>query len=297
MNRHQPQFNWPEIRDDDPRLYLSQSEKQAAEPAWISGFFADVKRQPQADAGLDTQLLHGENVLKVETGNGWAKIQARRNGYVGWILEDVLGEGERSPSHHVSVPRTFLYPGPDMKLPRSGYRSLGSGAVVVGKAETRGTRYAILDSGEAIIEDHLVAVGNHAEDYVSVAETLLRTPYLWGGSTAFGIDCSGLVSLAMQMAGIDVLRDSDMQAATIGEPVAIDPDWSNLWRGDLVFWRGHVAIAQGEIGGLQHLLHANGHTMDVTSEPADEAVRRIAHLYETPIGVRRPASLGKVASS
>ena len=159
-------------------------------------------------------------------------------------------------------------------------------------AETRGTQYAILDSGEVVIANHLVEAGNHSTDYVSVAETLLRTPYLWGGSTAFGIDCSGLVSLAMQMAGIDVLRDSDMQAATIGEPVAIRPDWGDLKRGDLLFWRGHVAIAQGEIGGQQHMLHANGHTMDVASEPVAEAVLRIEHLYEKPIGVRRPARLG-----
>ena len=292
MNRHAPSTGWPQLGSDDPRLHLSEAEKQAAEPAWIARFFADLKRVPEAGAGLDTQILHGENVLKVDSANGWTKIQARRNGYVGWVPDDALSEGERIPTHFVSVPRTFLYPGPDMKLPRSGYRSLGSGVVVTERAETRGTQYAILDSGEAVIVSHLVEVGDPAADYVSVAETLLRTPYLWGGSTAFGIDCSGLVSLAMQMAGIDVLRDSDMQAATIGEPVAICPDWSDLKRGDLLFWRGHVAIAQGEIGGQQHMLHANGHTMDVASEPVAEAVLRIEHLYEKPIGVRRPARLG-----
>lgn len=292
MNSHTPSLNWPQLREDDPRLHLSEAEKQVARPVWVARFFVDLKRKPDPDAALDTQILHGENLLKVESANGWAKIQARRNRYVGWVAEDALSEGERTPTHFVSVPRTFLYPGADMKLPRSGYRSLGSGVVVADRVETRGTHYAILDSGEAVIDSHVVAAGDHAADYVSVAETLLRTPYLWGGGTAFGIDCSGLVSLAMQMAGMDVLRDSDMQAATIGEPVAIRPDWSDLKRGDLVFWRGHVAIAQGEIGGQQHVLHANGHTMDVASEPADEAVLRIEHLYEKPIGVRRPERLG-----
>ena len=292
MSSHTPSPNWPDLRKDDPRLHLSGAEKQVAEPAWVSSFFVDLKRKPDPEAGLDTQILHGENLLKVESANGWAKIQAKRNSYVGWVREDALSAGTRVPTHFVSVPRTFIYPGPDMKLPRSGYRSLGSGVVVMDHAETRGTQYAILDSGEVVIANHLVEAGNHAADYVSVAETLLRTPYLWGGSTAFGIDCSGLISLAMQMAGMDVLRDSDMQAATIGEPVAIRSDWSDLKRGDLIFWRGHVAIAQGKIGGTQHILHANGHTMDVASEPAQEAVLRIEHLYEKPIGVRRPARLG-----
>ena len=292
MNKPATSPGWPQLREDDPRLHLSGAEKQAAQPAWVTRFFVDLKRKLDPEAGLDTQILHGENVFKVETVDGRAKIQARRNGYVGWVPEDALSEGEHAPTHFISVPRTFLYPGADMKLPRSGYRSLGSGVVVTDRAETRGTHYTILDSGEAVIANHLAAAGDHAADYVSVAETLLRTPYLWGGSTAFGIDCSGLVSLAMQMAGMDVLRDSDMQAATIGKPVAIRPDWSDLKRGDLVFWRGHVAIAQGEIGGEQHLLHANGHTMDVTSEPAAAAVLRIEHLYEKPIGVRRPECLG-----
>jgi len=292
MNGPTPSPGWPQLREDDPRLHLSAVERQAAQPVWVARFFVDLQRKPGPEAGLDTQILHGENLLKVESADGWAKIQARRNRYVGWVPEDALSEGERAPTHFISVPRTFLYPGADMKLPRSGYRSLGSGVVVTDRAETRGTHYTILDSGEAVIANHLAAAGDHAADYVSVAETLLRTPYLWGGSTAFGIDCSGLVSLAMQMAGMDVLRDSDMQAATIGKPVAIRPDWSDLKRGDLVFWRGHVAIAQGEIGGEQHLLHANGHTMDVTSEPAAAAVLRIEHLYEKPIGVRRPECLG-----
>ena len=99
------------------------------------------------------------------------------------------------------MPRTFLYPGPDLKLPRSGELSMGSRSTVTGDAETRGTRYALLASGEALIASHLAPVGEHADDYVAVAETLLNTPYLWGGATGFGIDCSGLVQLSMRMAG------------------------------------------------------------------------------------------------
>src|SRR5690606_30732402 len=106
-----------------------------------------------------------------------------------------LGDRADEPTHVVSAPRSFLYPGPDLKLPRAGELSLGSSVTVRDFAETRGTRYALLSTGEAIISGHLRPVAEVSDDYVAVAEQLLMTPYLWGGSTAFGIDCSGLVQL------------------------------------------------------------------------------------------------------
>ena len=84
----------------------------------------------------------------------------------------------------VSAPRSFLYPGPDLKFPRLGELSLGSSVTVRDFAETRGTRYALLSTGEAMISGHLRPAGEISHDYVAVAETLLMTPYLWGGSTA-----------------------------------------------------------------------------------------------------------------
>ena len=161
---------------------------------------------------------------------------------------------------------------------------MGSSVAVVDFAETRGTRYALLASGEALVAGHLEPVGSQAQDYVAIAEKFIDTPYLWGGTTAFGIDCSGLVQLAMRMTGRDVLRDSDMQAATIGAPIEPGPGFSGLERGDLVFWKGHVAIMTDP----EAMIHANGHTMLVSREGLKEAVDRIGYLYGGPTGFRRP---------
>lgn len=267
-----------------------------ASRAVVSAYLVDLKSSPSPDGGLDAQLLCGDPVSILETRGEWAKVHApfdlstsvNNPGYVGWVLASGLANEFVEPTHVVTAPRTFLYPGPDMKLPRTGYRSMGSRLTVVGEAQTRGTDYCLLSSGEAVVARHLAPVGQHAADYATVAESLLRTPYLWGGNTAFGIDCSGLVQLAMRMAGRPVMRDTDMQAATLGEPVDLGGDWQKLKRGDLVFWRGHVAIAQGDIDGEAHLVHANGYSMDVTSEPAKQAIERIAFLFELPTGVRRP---------
>ena len=175
-----------------------------------------------------------------------------------------------------------------MKLPHRGMRSMGNALCVVDEIETRGTKYAILKSGDAVVSDHIRPVGEHATDYVSVAETMLHTPYLWAGTTAFGLDCSGFVKLAKLMSGSHILRDSDMQAATAGDEIDPGSQFEFIERGDLIFWRGHVGICQGlDDNGIQMIIHANGHSMDVTSEPLMDAIDRIAYLYEKPLGVRR----------
>lgn len=274
----------PDLADDRLRGEVAAERFVAGRPARIVAAVADIRRAPAMDSGLDTQALLGDDVRVFERAGGWAWIQAERDGYVGYVAETMLGTQGSLQTHLVSAPRTFLYPGPDMKLPRSGELSMGSAVTVTGYAETRGTRYALLHSGEAVIAGHLRPAGEVAPDYVAVAETLLNTPYLWGGASAFGIDCSGLVQLSMRMAGKRVLRDTDMQAESIGEPLQPGPGFSGLRRGDLVFWKGHVAI----MTDAENAIHANGHTMLVSRERLSDAVQRIGYLYGGPTGFSRP---------
>ncbi|TPL80369.1 NlpC/P60 family protein [Mesorhizobium sp. B2-3-13] len=282
----------------DPRLHAFRSDLAdarlkgevaadrfvAGRPARISVPVADIRKAPALDSGVNTQALFGDDVLVFENREGWAWIQAERDGYVGYVADAMLGERDHAPTHIISVPRTFLYPGPDLRFPIAGQLSMGSTVTVTGAAETRGTHYALLPSGEALIAGHLQPIGEVAGDYVSVAETFLGTPYLWGGVSGFGIDCSGLVQLAMRMAGREVLRDSDMQANSVGEPLQPGPDYTGLRRGDLVFWKGHVAI----MTGAETMIHANGHTMLASREGLKEAIARIGYLYGAPTGFRRP---------
>ena len=243
----------------------------------------DLRPAARPDAALDTQLLAGDEVLVFEESEGWVWLQSLRDGYVGYAGAAGLRRAT-VPTHVVSVPRTFSYREPDMKKGAAAAWSLGSALTVMGEVETRGTRYAVLENGEAMIAAHLSPVEHKAADFVAVAELLEHTPYLWGGASAFGIDCSGLVQLSMRMAGRPVMRDTDMQAGSIGAPVETGSDLRGLRRGDLVFWKGHVAImTDGD-----NILHANGHSMMVSREPLRGAVDRIAYLYGSPTGFRRP---------
>jgi cell wall-associated NlpC family hydrolase len=274
----------PDLADARLKGEVSADRFVAGTPARIVAPVADMLGAPRPDAGLNTQLLRGDDVTLFEETEGWAWVQAERDGYVGYVSGGSLGPRDGAPTHVVSAPRSFLYPGPDLKLPRLGELTLGSQVTVRDFAETRGTRYALLSTGEAMISGHLRPVGEFSGDYVTVAEQLLMTPYLWGGSTSLGIDCSGLVQLALRMAGRDTLRDSDMQAAKLGEPIEPGEGFSALRRGDLVFWKGHVAIMTDE----RTMIHANGHTMLVSREGLTEAIDRIGYLYGGPTGFRRP---------
>lgn len=274
----------PDLADERFRGEIASDRFVAGRPARIVAPVANVLKEPSADAGLSTQLQLGEDVTVFDEADGWAWVQGVFDGYVGYVAADSLGDIAAAKTHIVRVPRTFVYSGPDLKLPHRASLSMGAAVAVTGHAETRGTRYGVLASGEAIIADHLAAVGEHAADFVAVAETFALTPYLWGGCTGFGIDCSGLVQLSMRMAGHKALRDSDMQSETIGDLIDPGEDRAGLRRGDLVFWKGHVAIMTDP----DNIIHANGHTMMVSRERLTDAIDRIGYLYGTPTGFRRP---------
>ncbi|MES0880396.1 C40 family peptidase [Roseibium sp. SCP14] len=230
-----------------------------------------IRPEPRPDRSIDTEALRGEWVTVYEqTPEGWAWGQLDTDGYVGWFSSDCLGPVVAS-THRVRALRTYRYPGPDLKLPPLGLLSLGSKVTVTGEVETRGLKYALLSDGSAVVAKHLVPVDAQEKDWVSVAEELIGTPYLWGGRSSLGLDCSALVQLAAQTAGIDLPRDSDMQEAEAGEEIPHDGP-ASLQRGDLLFWKGHVGI----IAGKNRLLHANGYTMTVAYEQLDQAIERIA---------------------
>ncbi len=227
--------------------------------------------EPRPDRSIDTEALYGEWITVYEqTAEGWAWGQLAKDGYVGWFSSGGLGR-VTAATHRVRSLRTYRYPGPDLKFPPLGLLSLGSLVTVTDEVMTRGLGYAVLADGSAVVSRHLVPVDDHEEDWVSVAEEMIGTPYLWGGRSSLGLDCSALVQLAAQAGGFDLPRDSDMQEAEAGRDIPYG-DPAALRRGDLLFWKGHVGI----VAGPNSLLHANGYTMTVALEPLDLAIDRIA---------------------
>ena len=236
----------------------------------------DLKAQPRADAGLSTQLLHGEIVTIYDESEGWAFVQAEADGYVGYVLADALGP-PAAADHRVVVNRTFVYPAADMKRPALRALPLDARVTVVERVEA----YLRVDGG-FIYASHLAPLRQTA-DFVAVAEGLTGTPYLWGGKSAAGIDCSGLVQLAASLAGRALPRDTDMlETLSIWQDI---PAGEPKRRGDLLFWPGHVGI----MTDAERLLHANGHHMLVTRERAAEAEARIANAGTDLRSVKRHA--------
>ena len=152
---------------------------------------------------------------------GWSWVQNETDGYVGFVRTDAIGPLPPEPTHRVTALRTFVYPGPDMKLPPTASLSIGSRIALAGTIETRGTRFRLDRRAAArpIVACHVAPLDAPPEpDYVAVAERFLNVPYLWGGRTSIGLDCSALVQLALMAAGIAAPRDTDMQRDQLGAP-------------------------------------------------------------------------------
>lgn len=240
---------------------------------------APLRRRRELDAPLDTEALRGERVtIYEEDGEGWCWGQLVADGYVGFLPQQALAPPGPEPTHRVAALRTFVFPGPSIKLPPLMALSLGS-RIAAARVDAS---FAFLVRGGCIPVQHLAPAGTHETDFVAVAERFVGAPYLWGGKTSLGIDCSGLVQVALNAAGIACPRDSDMQERALGTMLGTGGA-RTFQRGDLIFWKGHVAIVRD----AETLVHANAHHMAVAIEPIAEAVRRIADTSSVVTSIRR----------
>lgn len=274
-----------DLADERLRGLVEAPRYATGEPRQVAAPALPLRREPRADATLDTEALLGELVTVFDENEGWAWVQLARDAYVGYVPSAGLTRKIAAPTHRVATLRTYVYLEPDGKAPALDLLSLNARVACAGEEG----KFLALVGGGFIPARHLVPEGDAAPDHVSVAEQFLGAPYLWGGRTSVGLDCSGLVQLAAEAAGHACPRDADMQAAELGAQV--DP--ATLRRGDLLFWEGHVGIMTSS----EHLLHANAHHMAVELEPFALARERIkAAGYEVRC-VRRLPMLGAAAAA
>jgi cell wall-associated NlpC family hydrolase len=258
----------PHLTDLDPRLNayrpdladaalkgrVEASAYRVGKPRRVLSGRLALMTTPDGNSRMGSELLFGEKVTIFDTRDGWAWLQSREDNYVGYVRADKLGEPTEEPTHHVSALRTFLYAQADLKSPVLDTLSMNSPLSV----QARDKGFAKLATGGWVWDGHIASSGDYEDDHVCVAHKFLETPYLWGGRSSVGLDCSGLVQMALARCGKQAPRDSDMQAG-IGAPVPFDGDEAVLNHGDLVFWPGHVGIwlERGEF------IHANATDMKV----------------------------------
>lgn len=251
----------------------------AGEEFEIIDGLAPLRREPSSDAELATQALKGEHVTIYDrNGEGWAWGQLNSDGYVGWLPDRTLARPFAPPTHKVTALSTFAFPGPSIKLPPIGTLPLGVKLTV---RRDDGT-FAVTHDGWYVPQQNLGTLDVTESDFVAVAERFAGTPYLWGGKTSLGIDCSGLVQVALNAAGIGCPRDSDMQEAALGRALP-ESESKKLQRGDLIFWEGHVAIVRDP----ETIIHANAHHMATAVENTRDAIARIKAAGSEVTSVKR----------
>ena len=256
----------------DPRLNAYRADLAAAalegrvpasrftegRQAAVARGIVDLRREPDARSGLDTQLLFGETVTVYEEANGWAWVQNAADGYVGYLESAALGAAQVAPTHRLMALRSYLFPEPNLKSPPLDCLSIASPLSVTG---TEGS-YTALAGGGYVYGKHIAPLDAVEPDFVATALRFLGTPYYWGGRSSVGLDCSTLVQLSLACAGVPVRRDSYQQASTVGDALDGLPGEIALERGDLVYSPGHVAIMLD----AEQVVHANAFTMSVAVE-------------------------------
>lgn len=257
--------------------FVAGTRKQVIRPA------VALRRRPTASAGLDTEAVFGEILTVYDEANGWAWVQLERDGYVGYVPANALASEIRPATHRVFALGTFLYPVPDIKSPPVMHLSINAQLAVAERVDN----FYRLDGGGFVVDRHVTERTRWARDFVDIAERLIGTPYLWGGRTRVGIDCSGLVQISMEAAGLPAPRDTDMQQAGLGTAVPITSSLEGLQRGDLVFWPGHVGIMCDAV----MMVHANAHHMAVAIEPLADAAHRISRSGTEISAIKRLPAL------
>jgi cell wall-associated NlpC family hydrolase len=274
----------PRLTPARPDLAAKSLEGKVLAARYVEGRAMEVvepqtplRAAPRPDAPLLTEALKGERVTVYDSNaEGWAWGQLGGDDYVGWLSANALAPQGAAPTHKVAALRTFVFPGPSIKLPPLEALPLGATLVVTRMED----RMALTEAGGHVPAGHLKLIGQYDSDFVAVAERLLGVPYLWGGKTALGLDCSGLVQVALNACGVRCPRDSDMQEAALGTAVDAAVAYA---RGNLIFWKDHVAIVRD----AATLIHANAFHMAVAIEPIADAVPRIRAAGLEITSVRR----------
>ncbi len=282
----------PRLTPARPDLAAAFLRERVAAPRFAEGTAqrvvwprAPLRREPDPSASLVTEALFGETVTVYEfDAEGWAWGQLDADGYVGWMPAEALAAPGPAATHKVAAFSTPAFPGPSIKLPPAALLPFGARLSVVRARE----RFLVTEGGLHVFADHLVPVAAREADVVAVAARFLGLPYLWGGRSSAGLDCSGLVQVALNACGIACPRDSDMQEhapdALLGPRIPFTGDLKVLRRGDLLFWPGHVGIVE-DAGTL---LHATAAFMAVVREPLAAALARIEAASAPVRTVRRP---------
>jgi cell wall-associated NlpC family hydrolase len=271
----------PDLADESLRGKVEAQRFVSGVVRQVAHSATQMRAQPSALSSWTTEALYGELVTVYEERDGWAWVQLQRDGYVGYLRPAALTAQVKRPTHRVKALGTVLYPSPDVKASPWLQLSMNSLLAVAEASQP----FARLDDGSFVPARHITELDRFAPDFVAVAERFTGIPYLWGGRTRLGVDCSGLLQLAMQAAGVPCPRDSDMQQAELGAEIPVRSDLDGLMRGDLVFWKGHVGIMLDAF----LLLHANAYHMAVVAEPLATAVDRIARAGLPITAIKRLA--------